>query len=100
MSREKALREGQNVPTNTPAISTAPKKIVDHASARLQIRFGTDKPIIRSWSKSTTMLQVAIDVEPETGCEPDKVHSSIRIGTNMLIVEGDIQDVRTNHSRR
>ncbi|CCG84723.1 protein of unknown function [Taphrina deformans PYCC 5710] len=73
-AQEKAARTGVPLQAETPSVSTAAssasKKTVDHSSGRLQIRHGTGKPITRTWPKDATVLQVAEDIYPETGIEP------------------------------
>lgn len=78
-AREKAQRLGvAQVPENlTSKPATSVKPALSHSTSRLQIRFGTGKPLVRVWEKSVTMLQVASDIEAETGVDPESVRHVI-----------------------
>ena len=75
-AREKAAREGLPPPSSLQAPVAAPaaiRKVVDRSTARLQIRHANGKPIVQTWPKETKMIDVASEIQGETGILPQNV---------------------------
>lgn len=70
----KALRTGQVPPQAVRSDPTPARPVADHSNARLQIRHsGNNKPIVKQWDKRASMMQVATEIEAQTGVNPESV---------------------------
>ena len=66
--KDKAAREGRVVEEAPRVQAAEPKRVVNHAEARLQLRLPAGQPpLIKTFSADTTLFEVAAAIEEERG---------------------------------